>query len=98
MTWRDLRSDIEELFDQSAILYDAETVARARVLHRRQPSHDPAPHTRMGRVLLAVVAGHRRPRAISSVTGLHRMDVVGALKDMRRLGMVCHEEDGWVLT
>ncbi len=97
MTWANLREDIADLFDDDDRRDDAE-IAELDPRHglRRVDRGDPPPHTKTGRVLLAVVGGARTPAAVAAVTGLHRLDVVSYLKTMRQHGRVACRAEGWV--
>lgn len=95
MAWRDLAEDLAELFEQSTD--DREIDARNLARARRAPPRDPPPHTKTGRVLLAVVGGARTPAAVAVVTGLHRLDVVAYLKVLRQHGRVSHAPEGWIV-
>ena len=97
MAWRDLAEDLAELFDDGDRADALEALAGLARRSRRAPTTDPAPHTKTGRVLRAVVGGARTPAAVAVVTGLHRLDVVAYLKVLRQHGRLTHTEEGWTV-
>lgn len=95
MAWVDLEAEIAEIFGELAEAVPLRFGARS-VAHLRAPAPY-QPNSRRRRVLAAVAAGARTPRAVAALASADVTDVRHDLQNLRREGRVRRGKKGWIL-